>query len=107
MITTLANVKLYLNITDTTQDTRITAIIPLVESYIVYYRQKAFDVVDNVTVYPTGIELVAIQLIGLKLRSAKSDMKTSESLDGYSVTFGVDHKENLLLRQIRRYARVL
>jgi len=109
MITTVANVKLYLNITDSTQDARITSMIPLVESYIVHYRNKPFDIdkETQATIYPDGLELIAIQLIGLKLRSAKSDTKTSESLDGYSVTFGVDTKEKMLLSQIRRYAKVI
>jgi len=109
MITTLENVKLYLNITDTSQDARITQMIPLVESYIVHYRQKPFDVDEETeeTIYPGGIELIAISLIGLKLRSAGTDLKQAESLDGYSVTFGTDNKEKMLLSQIRRYAKVI
>ena len=86
-ITTLANVKTVLGITGTSKDAQITALIPLVESDYLNIRNKAFDVVNSVIVYPAGSEMTAIKMIDWQMNNAKSYGKKSESLGDYSVTY--------------------
>ncbi len=86
-ITTLANVKAVLGITDSSKDSQISAMIPLVEARYLALRNKAFDVVNSVTVYPTGAELTAIKMISYDLKNNNNYGITSESLGDYSVSY--------------------
>ena len=54
-ITTLANVKIFLNTTSTVRDDWIEALIPLVESDYLSIRNKPFDVVTKINVATTGL----------------------------------------------------
>ena len=94
-ITTLANVKTLLNITSTTNDAWITALIPQVESDYVHIRGKPFDVGTRVNIETTGlsqdeellivindgdyeIELEADDMAGMITRRIKNQMLPSQ-----------------------------
>lgn len=86
-ITTLANVKAVLGITDSSKDTQISAMIPLVESTYLSIRNKAFDTVNSVIVYPSGAENTAIKMISYDLKNNNNIGLSSESLGDYSVSY--------------------
>ena len=75
-ITTLNTTKTILGISGTAQDTRITALIPFVEADYLRIRNKAFDLNETATVYPTGAELTAIKMIGFQLYNINQAGKT-------------------------------
>lgn len=105
-ITTLDKVKAVLNIKDTNSDTRIIAMIPIVEDEILAWRNKPFDTdEDGDIVYPEGAESVAIKLIGNDL-VAKSGIM-SEKLAAYSVVYADKDVRESILKGIKRYARVV
>ena len=54
-ITTLANVKTLLNITEPSKDAWITALIPQVESDFVKIRDKPFDIATKLNIATTGL----------------------------------------------------
>ena len=87
-ITTLSNVKTALAITGNTQDARISALIPMVESDYLNIRNKPFnlDIYGDIE-YPAGSELTAIKMISWQLNNTNSFGKTSESLGDYSVSY--------------------
>lgn len=105
-ITTLNIVKAALNITDTSKDNRIEALIPIVESEILGWRNKAFDVdeLGNI-IYPSGSELIAIKLIGLELSSKQG--VAAEKLATYAVTYFNEDMRKGILKGIKRYASVV
>ncbi len=92
-ITTLARVKTYLGLTNTTKDALITMLIPLVEADYLRIRNKAFDLDDDDDiVYPTGSELTAIKMVAYHLMDAEendgvSSAIKSESLSRHSITY--------------------
>ena len=90
-ITTLTFVKDYLDITDTSKDIKITALIPLVEQNYLDIRNIPFDTDENDDiVYPPGADVVASEMIGYKLSTIKDSGRnvTSESIDSYSISYG-------------------
>lgn len=108
-ITTLATVKTVLGITGTSKDAQITALIPLVESDYLNIRNKAFDVVNGVIVYPAGSEMTAIKMIDWQMNNAKSYGKKSESLGDYSVSYEdakISEYPLALTNVIRKYVGV-
>jgi hypothetical protein len=110
-IITLARAKLFLQITDTTRDALIEALIPEVEADYERLRNRDFDVDSNDDIeYPDGSELVAAQMIGFHLQpSMKSGgaMK-SESIGSYSYTRddnSADGYPKSITCRIKRYVR--
>ena len=89
MIVTLDRVKTFLQITGTSKDDLITALIPMVEHDYIMIRNKEFDEDSNDDVdYPENSELVASQMIGYQMTT---QMKTggalkSERIGDYSYT---------------------
>jgi hypothetical protein len=87
-IVDLVFVNSYLGIVDTSQDVKISALIPLVEQTYLDIRHAPFDVdSEEATVYPIGSDVTATEMIGFKL--AKRDdgrLLKSEKIDGYSMT---------------------
>jgi len=55
MITTLARIKKFLNVTDTENDSWIEALIPQVESDYVHIRNRPFDVGTKINIQTTGL----------------------------------------------------
>jgi hypothetical protein len=105
-ITTLANVKLILGITGTTQDTLITALIPLVEQQYQNIQGREFekDEDDNI-IYPIGSEITAIKMIKQNIDFKSRNGKASESLGNYSVSFlNTADYEKSITGEIRKYA---
>lgn len=95
-ITTLENVKTYLGISNTSQDSKIELLIPMIEQEILNYRNKDFETDDlDEIIYPSGSELVAIKLIALELNNSKSSGVKSMKLDDYSVTNLDSEEKNL------------
>ena len=85
-ITTLSKARTILGITD--RDELISALIPLVEEDYLAIRNKPFDTDDDGdTVYPSGAELAAIQMIGFRINLQKSQGVKSESLGDHSVSY--------------------
>lgn len=121
MITSVRNVKLYLNIKDDTQDERIEFLIKQVEEEIENYRNKNFEnIIDSDTGenildlngevlkdYPKGSEKVAMNLISLNLRNGESGLK-SESLGDYSYSNeDIEKQKKNILKGIKRFVKVL
>jgi len=108
-ITTLENVKTYLGISNTSQDSKIELLIPMIEQEILNYRNKSFETDElEEIVYPAGAELVAIKMIALELNYSTSAGKKSEKLDDYSITFTEnkqEEKQKLLAVGIERSFR--
>jgi hypothetical protein len=89
-ITTLAEVKSYLGLTDSTYDSFIEANIPRVENTMLIIRNIPWDTDElGNTVYPPGSDAIAAEMIGYKIKTKKSsgDEVSSESIDSYSVSF--------------------
>jgi len=113
-ITTLSKVKTILQISDTSQDDLIEALIPLVEADFLMIRNKAFDTEYNEdteeydTIYPIGSELTAIRMIQYQMSNIKSQGVTSESLGDYSVSYDTSNLGNDYPKSIsggiKRYA---
>lgn len=111
-ITTKNNVKLYMGLTDNTNDRLINFLIPKVEEDYERIRNCPFDEDSNDIIYPDGSELVAIQMIAFILseRSRVSGMQ-SEVIGSYSYT-----KDNLshyfegypknIVGKIKRYVSI-
>lgn len=93
-ITTLANVKTVLGITDTASDAYISSLIPVVEGDYMLIRNKYFDAgIDGITtVYPAGSDTTATRMIAYLLSAKETgnmgDGVQSESISRYSVTYG-------------------
>ena len=98
-ITTVERVNIILGTSG--KDDIINILIPLVEQRLEAYRGKKFN-----GEYEDGIELVAIQLIALKLNKIERSGISSESLRGYSVSFS-DVEEVEILKNVKRYAKVV
>lgn len=93
-ITTLSKVKAVLGITNDKQNERIQALIPVVEEWIKGYTGDTFLTPEMKPLYPSGYELIAIQLINHHLR--ESDGVKSEKLGDYSVTYEHNYPTVLL-----------
>lgn len=107
-IITLAKAKTFLQISDTTKDTLITALIPQIEADYLLIRNAAFDVDDDdATVYPDGSELTAAQMIGFNMSSsiANGGGFKSESIGSYSYTMNearsIGYPDNIVKRITR------
>lgn len=110
MIITLEQYKAIAGITDTSLDTRITALISVVENDYLAIRGKSFDVDEQGrTVYPEGSLGTAAEMISYKLLTAKGDVGvTSETIGDYSVGFSADLLRGYprsTVQGIRRFAR--
>jgi hypothetical protein len=87
-ITTLEKVKLILGINDTSKDSKITALIPMMEEQYLEIRRKHFDT-DQIgeIVYPKGSELTVIKMIEYTLRNLKNSGIASQSLGDFSISY--------------------
>ena len=84
-ITTLSKARTILGISG--RDEVISALIPLVEEDYLAIRNKPFESEDGETIYPTGSELTAIQMIGYRINLQKSQGVKSKSLGDHSVSY--------------------
>lgn len=93
-IVTIDAVKTYLQISVTTYDDLIDALIPPVEADYLKIRGVPFDLHDNLeTNYPDDAQLTASLMIGYHVYSdSKGAGKKSESIGSYSYT-GEDIEE--------------
>jgi len=80
-IITIAEVKTLLQITGTSKDTLITALIPIVESDLLEYLNNDFD-----EEYPPGLKGYLAKMIGYRLDKT-SDNVASETVSRYSVSY--------------------
>lgn len=110
-ITSLVNVKLILNISDNSQDSLITALIPMIEADYLSIREVPFDIdANDDIVYPDGAELTAIAMLGYRLNTISREGLAGESHPIYSLTY---HKGTLtgypdnITRGIKRYAKFI
>jgi hypothetical protein len=91
-ITTLADVKIILDITDTSKDAIITKYIPLIEQQYLDIRNCPWDIdplTDDIE-YPIGSDITAAEMIGYKLATSnkgKYKEVASESLDAHSISY--------------------
>lgn len=84
-ITTLSKVKTYLGITDTLSDSKISALIPLVEQDYLDIRNCEWATIEGVSVYPIGSDVTAAEMIQYKLETDKPDADLqSETIGSYS-----------------------
>ena len=113
-ITTLAKVKLVLEISGIAKDDLIELLIPAVEADYLKIRNKDFDTDDDGNiVYPAEAEFTAIQMIGFHLLSkplgAMPGAVKGYSLSRYSVTYA-DLKQTYpdnILAGIKRFVRLM
>lgn len=88
MITTLVNVKTYLDIDVTGFDDIIEMLIPKVEADYLTIRNADFDTdASGVTVYPTGAEVTACEMIGFKLEKRERLGASQERLADHSIAY--------------------
>lgn len=110
-ITSLNNAKLILKITDDSQDSLITALIPLVEADYLGIRGIPFDRnEDDNIVYPTGAELTAISMIGYRLNTISREGLSGESHPIYSVNYergSIGGYPDPIIKGIARYAKFI
>jgi len=83
-IATLSEIKVLLQITDSTKDTLITALIPIVESDILEYLNN--DFADE---YPTALKVYVANMINFRIQKPKDGI-SSESISRYSVSYKSD-----------------
>jgi len=81
VIITIAEVKTLLQITDSSKDAIITALIPIVEDDLLEYLNNNFD-----EDYPPGLKGYLAKMIGYKLDKT-SDNIASETISRYSVSY--------------------
>ena len=110
MIITLCQYKSIAGITDTSKDTQISALIPIVEDDYLAIRGKAFETdSEGHTVYPEGSLGTAAEMISYKLLTAKGGVGvTSETIGDYSVGLSSDLLRGYprsTVQKIRRFAR--
>lgn len=92
-ITTRENVKMYMGLTDSTNDRLISFLIPRVEEDYLHIRNCPFDEDSDGIIYPDGAEMTAIQMVGflmLDVNRKSAGGISSESVGSYSYT-----KDNL------------
>ncbi len=87
-VITLAEVKTLLQITNTSKDSLIEMLIPIVKDDLLTYLNNNFTV-DSVTTYPSALKLYMANMINYKLNKPKDNVK-SESIDDYSVAYNTD-----------------
>lgn len=83
-IITLSEVKTLLSITDSSKDSVITALIPIVEEFVIRYCNNDFKNSEGVTSFPAGLKLPVAQLIKFQLEYKGV---SGESIGDYSVSF--------------------
>ncbi|MBQ3729708.1 MAG: hypothetical protein II903_09430 [Spirochaetales bacterium] len=110
MIISLEQYKAIAGITDNSQDSRITALIDVVENDYLAIRGKAFDEDgEGNTVYPEGSLGTAAEMISYKLLTSKGEIGvTSETIGDYSVGLSADLLKGYprsTVQRIRRFAR--
>lgn len=87
MLTTLANVKLYLSATSTANDELITMLIGAVSAW--FCAETGRDFVDQTTgevVAPADVALACTEMVALKFNERKSVGASSVSMSGQSVS---------------------
>lgn len=93
---TVTELKLLLNITDTTKDNYLTAMLPNLIDWAQDYCNRTFDVV------PGGVRIALAKMAQYHLQQAGVQ---SESLGDYSVTLTTDYPESVL-KLLKPYRRV-
>jgi hypothetical protein len=90
-ITTLTEVKALNQISGSTYDTTITALIPLVSDFIVTYcRMTENDIEKN-----SGLRIAAAQMIKHQLSKPASAV-SAESIGDYSVSYTSDYPDYIM-----------
>lgn len=89
-ITTLADVKEYLDISDELSDVKISRLIPQMEALYLQIRGAAWDTDDlGVVEYPVGSDITVAEMIAYKLATKPGEASiASESMTSYSVSYG-------------------
>lgn len=92
------------------QETKVEALIPLVEDDYLRIRNKAFEVDDqDEIVYPNGAEFTAIKMIQYHLNNAEGAGISSESLGDHSISYDtapgsrIDEYPKAVVGGIKRY----
>jgi hypothetical protein len=83
-IITKDEVKTLLNISDTSKDDFITAMIPITEDFVIRYCNNDFTDADSVTTFSAGLKLPVVQLIKFAMEYKGV---SSEGIGDYSVSF--------------------
>lgn len=99
MILTLAEYKTLKGISDTSQDTIISAFLPLVDSEIKEYTRNDF-LVDEVETIPDALKIIAMQMTD-ELIKDNSNI-TSQSVEGNSVSFDTTFSQKYYTK-LQRY----
>jgi len=112
-ITTLARVKLFMRSDPlvTTDDDLINLLIEAVGNDIEEYRRRAFplDTLGN-KIYPSGVEMIALQLIAMRFNQGKilQEARKSRTLDEFTESFSMPNElqeaEQSVLSRLRRFA---
>ena len=95
---TLEEVKTLLQITDTSQDTLITTLIPIAEDYVKQYTNNFTD-----EEFPPAVKLVIAHIVSFNL-VAKDTSIASEKVGGISYTYREEYPPSIYktLNQYRK-----
>ena len=86
------------------RDAQITALIPLVEEWIMGYTNQLIP--DPEGNYPAGYKKIAIEMVAHDINTLKSKGISSESLSRHSISFNaVSDYPPTILRGLRRRVR--
>lgn len=106
MIITAEEYKQLKNITDTSKDKLIEALIPYVEEDYFLIRGRSLKEGEE---YPLGSKLVAADMLSYRIQHADVFGISSESIGDYSVSYessGNNMYPLSIVRRIKRYAEV-
>jgi hypothetical protein len=81
---TLAQLKVLLSITDTTQDVLLTALLPIAKDDMITWTNNPFVDEDGLDDWPLGTQIVIAQMIRDLLTNLAGGRYKSESEGGYS-----------------------
>lgn len=96
---TLEEVKTLLQITDTPQDTLITALIPIAEDYVKQYTNNFTD-----EDFPAAVKLVIAQIVSFNL-VARDTSIASEKVGGISYTYK-DSYPSSIYKTLNQYRKL-
>lgn len=83
-VITLAEYKAIRGISGTTQDTQISALIPIVQDEIIAFCNQDWGAGTADEIFPASLKGTAADMITYRMAGGLSSGKKSESIDGYS-----------------------
>ena len=111
-ITTVDDIKEFLDITYSNFDTQIEKLIPLCEQEYLDIRNAPWDLENNIIKYPAGSDVTIALMVQYNLNNLQSKGKgqiISENIDSYSVSYQdsglTGGYPRMITSRIKRYFR--